>query len=96
MTRNGVRGKQTFIVPADAPAFELPGDHGLKRVNGSREYVELSLPTGESSLFVLERVAEEDDCVMMYVGRQMTSTGSRAFIRGDEPTTVLGYPFAGD
>jgi hypothetical protein len=87
-------GKRRFIVPADAPAFELPEDHGLKLVNGLREYVELSLPGGESSLFALERVSEEDDCVMLYVGQQMTSTGSRAFIRGTEPTTVLGYPFA--
>jgi hypothetical protein len=89
-------GKRTFIVPTDAPAFELPEGHGLKLVNGSREYVELSLPGGESSLFELERVAEEDEGVTLYVGRQMTSTGSRAFVRGSEPTTVLGYPFADD
>jgi hypothetical protein len=94
VTGEAIGGKRTIIVPTDAPAFELPGGHGLKRVTGAREYVELSLPGGESSLFALDRVAEEDECVMLYVGQQMTSTGSRAFIRGSEPTTVLGYPFS--
>jgi hypothetical protein len=96
VTGEVVGGKRTLVVPSNAPAFELPEGHGLKLVHGSREYVELSLPGGESSLFALEGLTEEDECVMLYVGRQMTSTGSRAFIRGSEPTSALGYSFADD
>jgi hypothetical protein len=88
--------KRTFIVPNDAPAFELPDDHGSKLVHGSRDYVELSLPGGESSLFVLDRMAEEDECVMLYVGEQVTATAPRAFGAGLDPSPSLGYPFAAE
>ena len=85
--------KRTYIVPADAPAFELPEDHRLKLVHGARDYAELSLPVGASSLFVLDRVAEEDDCVLLYLGQQVTATGPRAVGDDGEPPVSLGYAF---
>jgi hypothetical protein len=87
--------KRTFVIPGRAPAFELPEGHGARLVHGPREYVELSLPGGESSLFVLARLAEEDECVMLHLGAQITSTAPRAFARGGHPSP-LGYPFSSE
>jgi hypothetical protein len=87
--------KRTFVIPGKAPAFELPEGHGVRLVQGPRAFVELSLPGGESSLFVLARLAEEDECVMLHLGEQITSTAPRTFAGGGHPSP-LGYPFASD